>query len=143
VSQLNRQRDEPRVAEPSPTPSPQKAAAMATLVLNLTGVRGAENGPPATLALAPGTEQARIQLNLSDNDYPKYSVVIQSADGKQIFERDGLQARSKTRASLSVIVPASKLSNGDYILTLKGSTQSGEAEDISKSLFRVTQSRTK
>jgi hypothetical protein len=129
ASETDRQRDEPKAAQPSPTPQGQKAPAMATLILNITTVRGAETGPPVTLVIAPGAEQARIQLNLSDNDYARYSVVIKSADGK-------------ARASLSVIVPANQLANGDYILTLKGSTQSGEVEDVNKSLFRVSRRTT-
>ena len=135
ASELERLRETQQSA--GPTPTPRNPSAYATLILAIGGVRGAETGPPGKIVLAPGTEKALIQLNLRDNDYSKYSVVIQSADGKQIFKRDGLQSRNKSHVILSVIVPASKLSNGDYILTLKGITSSGEVEDVSKSLFRV------
>ena len=59
-----------------------------------------------------------------------------NSNGKQIFKREDLQSKSKRRASLAVIAPASKFSAGEYILTLKGVTQSGDVEDVSKSLFR-------
>lgn len=129
--------DRVRAGTARENPTPSNAGTLATLILNISGVRGAETGPPATLAIAPGSEQARIQLNLRDNDYQSYSVVIQSAEGKQLFKRGGLQSQNKTRASLSVVVPTRKFSSGDYILTLSGVTQSGDIEDLNKSLFRV------
>lgn len=139
AGELARARSE--TTRPTATPSNTPAPMLATLVLSITGLRGAEAAPAAVLNIPPGTEEARIQLNLKDNDYSNYSVVIQSADGKQIFKRDGLQSKGKPRASLVVTLPASKLSTGDYILTLKGVTQTGDVEDLSKSFFRVSQNR--
>ena len=139
ASELDRVSSSRPTANPTPTPTGPATPAFATLVLNFSGVRGAESGPAAMLNIPSGTEEARIQLNLRDNEYSAYSVTVQSADGKQVFKQDGLRSRNKTRASLSVVIPANKLSNGDYILTLKGITSSGELEDVSKSLFRVSQ----
>jgi hypothetical protein len=136
TSELDRLRSETSARETA-TPANPSASLLATLVLNITGVRGAKTGPPARLIVTPQTQQARIELKLSENEYQRYSVVIQSADGKQIFTRDHLEA-AKARTMLSVIVPASKLPHGDYILTLKGVTPGGEIEDVSKSLFRVS-----
>jgi cell division protein FtsL len=141
ASELDRLRAEQQAGAQTPTAFGPSAPAFITLMLNITGVRGAESGPPARLNIPAGTQQARIQLNLRDNDYPRYSVMIQSADGKEIFKRDGLRSPGKTRASLSVVVPASRLSKGDYILTLRGITPTGEIEALSKSFFRVSQSR--
>ena len=137
TSELNRMRAEQQAARPSPTPHNQLAPAVATLIFTINGSRGGESGPPAKLVIPPGTDRAQLQLNLKDNDYRSYAVVIQSAGGTQVFKHDGLQSKNTGRASLAVIVPASKFSNGDYILTLKGVTQGGEVEDVSKSLFRV------
>ncbi len=136
ASQLDQLRSAQQ-AHPAPTPPGQSAPTFAALILNVAGVRGADTGPAATLSIPSGTEQARIQLNLRANEYKTYSIVIQTADGKQVFKRDGLQSQNKKRASLAVTVPANRFSGGDYILTLKGVTQSGDIEDVSKSLFHV------
>jgi hypothetical protein len=141
TSELDRMRAE--AARPSPTPPNQSAPAVATLIFTINGSRGGESGPPAKLVIPPGTDRARLQLNLKDNDYRAYAVVIQSAGGSEIFKHDGLKSKTTGRATLAVIVPASKFSNGDYILTLKGVTQSGEVEDVSKSLFRVEKSQSR
>jgi hypothetical protein len=138
-SELDRARsDQPNT---SPAPSPATPPAFATLILNISGVRGPEPGTPPTLNLPPGTEKVRIELNLQGVDYTGYSVVIQRAGGREIFKRDGLKSSGTTRVSLALIVPADRFTPGDYILTLKGVTQNGEVEDLSKSFFRVSQSR--
>lgn len=138
-SESNRARsDQP---DTSPTPTPAGPPAFATLILNMSGVRGPGTGAPPILDLPSGTKKARIQLNLRDVDYTSYSVIIQSADGREIFKHDGLKSTGKTRVSLALVVPAKRLVPGDYILTLKGVTQNGGVEDVSKSLFRVSQSR--
>ena len=135
ASELERLRPEQQTAQPGPTPS--TPATLATLVLTISGARSGATGPPATLVIAPGTEKARVQLNLRENDYPTYTVVIQTADGQQIFKSDALHPTSKRGASLVAIAPAKIFRNGDYILTLKGVDSNGAAEDISRSLFRV------
>ena len=110
---------------------------LASLILTVTGVRGADTGPPAMLVIPSGAEQARLQLNLRDNDYPAYIVVLQTADGQPVFKREGLRPANKSRPSLAIIVPVNRFSSGDYLLTLKGVNSNGEVEDVSKSLFRV------
>jgi hypothetical protein len=113
------------------------------LIFTISGTRGGETGPPARLVIPPGTDRARLQLNLKENDYRTYTVVIQSAGGSEIFKRDGLQSENRARATLAVIVPASKFSTGDYIRTLKGVTQNGEVKDVSKPPFRVEKSQSR
>jgi hypothetical protein len=125
----------------SPTPSPTTPPAFATLILNISGARGPQPGTPPALNLPSGTEKVRLELNLQDVDYASYSVTIQRAGGREIFERDGVKSSGTTRVSLALIVPAERFAPGDYILTLKGVTPDGEIEDLSKSFFRVSQSR--
>jgi hypothetical protein len=134
ASDLDRLRTELQTAGPGTKSS---APLVASLILAVGGIRGPETGPPATLVIPTGATQARLQLKLEDNDYPAYSVVLQAAGGKQVFKRERLLPQSKPRPSLLLMVPADKLPDGDYILALKGVTQSGETEDVSKLLFRV------
>ena len=122
---------------PSPTPPNQTAPAIASLVLAISGMRSGDTGSPATLVIPQGTDKARFQLNLREGGYKSYSAVIQTANGQQIFKSGSLIPSNQTHPSLVFIIPAAKFSEGDYILTLKGVTSSGEAEDVSKSLFRV------
>jgi anti-sigma factor RsiW len=122
---------------PSPSPPSQIAPTVASLVLAISGVRSGDTGSPATLVIPQGTDKARFQLILREGGYKSYTAVIQTADGKQFFKSGSLIPGNRTHPSLAFIVPAARFSEGDYILTLKGITSSGEAEDVSKSLFRV------
>ena len=122
---------------PSPSPPSQTAPTIASLVLAISGARSGDTGSPATLVIPPGADKARFKLNLREGGYKSYVVVMQTADGKQIFRSGRLLAGNQTHPSLAFIVPAARFSAGDYILTLKGVTAGGEAEDVSKSLFRV------
>ena len=108
-----------------------------SLILAIVGIRSPEVGPPATLVIPAGASQARVLLKLKDNDYPSYGVLVQSADGRLVFKRANLRPQNRGQSSLAFIVPASKLPNGDYILSVRGTSPGGESEDISKSLFRV------
>jgi hypothetical protein len=142
AAQLASELDRLRAAQPAPAPpttppTPRNTPALATLILNISGVRSGMTGPPARLVIPPETEKARLQINLSDNDYQSYGITVQSAAGKQVFKRDGLRSKGKRGASLVTIVSANLFTNGDYILTLRGVTANGAVEDVSKSLFRV------
>jgi hypothetical protein len=59
---------------------------------------------------------------------------LQSASGEEVYAWPRL---TPNKARLVLNMPARRLAAGDYILTLRGATRSGETEDVSKSLFRV------
>jgi hypothetical protein len=126
------------VTPPTKPLSETPAPAFVTLLLAANGVRGAETGSPHTLTIPKGTEQVHVQLSLKDNDYRTYQIVLRAIDGPEILNRQDLRPRTtRSGATVSLSLPASKLIGGDYMLTLRGALQSGEFEDVSKSLFRV------
>jgi len=139
---LSEELDRLRIEETSPARSPERATkgapTFATLMLTIGRTRTADTGPPAVLLIPAGTEQARLQLNLRENDYSSYEAVLQSAGGAEVFRWRRLTPRiSKPGSTLVMVMPAAKLASGDYILTLRGSSKTGEVEDVNKSLFRV------
>lgn len=125
-------------AAPLPSPEDKLASTFATLILTIGGTRSTDAGPPAVLQIPARAEQVRLQLNLRENNYSRYQAVLQSAGGNTIFTSRQLTAvNKKTGANLALLVPARLFSAGDYILTLRGVSKTGEVEDVSKSLFRV------
>jgi hypothetical protein len=133
ASELNRLRSEQQAAGPAPsTPT------FATLILTIGGTRSSDTRPPALLIIPALTEQVHLQLNLRERGYPRYSAALQAAGGKEVFASALLTPRTiKSVATLVLTIPADKFSTGDYILTLSGVTDTGEVEDVSKSLFHV------
>jgi hypothetical protein len=95
-------------------------------------------GKTPTLNINPDTKRVRLQFNVEAHDYVRYRMGIRPVGGEEIWGRQGLTPKtSPTGASFVVVVPADKFSAGDYILTLSGLSDSGEAVDVSKSFFRV------
>lgn len=138
ADELERLRSEQEGTEPPATAEVKKPSTFATLVLSIAGTRSVDTGPPALLTIRNGTDQVRIQLNLRESDYSNYRAVLQSAGGAEIFSWNRLTPRAnRAGATLSLVLPARRLTPGDYILTLRGVSESGEVEDVSKSLFRV------
>jgi type II secretory pathway pseudopilin PulG len=142
TAELERTRTEPTpqpTVVPSESPSPPAAApVIASLVLVAGGVRGADTGAPPELVIHKDTQQVRLQLKLRENEYQNYQLVLQAVGGKEVFSRSRFKpAASRSSASFTITLPASKLPAGDYILTLRGATPGGELEDVSQSLFRV------
>jgi hypothetical protein len=127
-----------KTVRPSPTPAAKTAPVVATLVLTVGGTRGAESGPPSTLRLTARTEQVGLLLNLSEADYRSYGGVLRRAGGAEVFSWRRVTARAaKSGKTVSFHMPARSLAEGDYVLTLKGTRDTGEAEDVSVSLFSV------
>lgn len=126
-------------ASPTPETPPRAAAApaVASLVLTAGGVRGVETGAPPTLVIHKETQQVRLRLKLSENEYQNYQLVLQSVGGSEVFSRRLKPAVGRRGASFNVTLPARAVAAGDYILTLRGATSGGQLEDVSQSLFRV------
>ena len=122
-----------------PKPSSESATpAFVTLLLVANGARGAETASPPTLEVPKGTREVRVQLVLKDHDYRSYQIVLQAIGGPEVLSRQNFKPRiTNSGATFNLSLPSSKLSSGDYILTLRGASQRGEFEDVSKSLFRV------
>jgi len=124
--------------EPSPTPKSNLAPHSVSLALTVGGVRGGDNRQIPTLVIQPDTTQAQLLLNLTENDYSSYRASLQTVAGAEVFSQTNVNPRrSKTGATFVITVPAHELESGDYVLTLRGLSPSGEVEDLSKSLFRV------
>ena len=133
ADELERLRNQQNTAAPSP--SPESNSVFATLILTIAGTRSSDVGPPSVLRIPAGTEQVKLQLRLTENNYSRYQVALQSAGGATILTSKQLAAANQRTVTL--FVPAKIFTSGDYILTLRGVTKAGEAEDVSKSLFRV------
>jgi len=123
---------------PKPSPNSNSAPSIVSLALTVGGVRGAEGGPTQTLVIPHDTTQAQISLDLKDDSYPHYRISLRKIGGPEIFTQTNIRPHSTKAGPRFVFkVPASRLTSGDYALTLGGITPEGEVDDLNKSLFRV------
>lgn len=123
---------------PSPSPEGKKVSRSVYLALAVGGVRGNDSGSTPVLVIPSGTTQARLSLTLKENEHSSYRLSLRTISGTEIARRSiAKPVWTKNGANLVLTVPSSKFSDGDYVLTLTGVADDGEAEDFSRSLFRV------
>jgi hypothetical protein len=100
-------------------------------------VRGEKALPQTTIPLLTG--KSRLLMELGDNDYANYQVILQTVEGREIFRRQAGKVRfGKDRAFATLPVKAGELNRGDYILILFGHTADGRSEEIDRYFFRVS-----
>lgn len=96
-----------------------------------------------TLAIPPGAYEVRLELDLEGNYYDRYGVVLQTAEGKQIGQFDGLKPEPAAGGgkSVQVTVSSEALSRGDYLVKLRGVADDGTVEEAGGYSFQVVRSR--
>jgi hypothetical protein len=117
-----------------PGPNARRVVALALLVG--PGERSLTTAAP-TLIIPAGTDDVRLDLTLREHSYAGYRVVLRAIRGAEVLRRGALTPATEG-PSFTLIVPASQLPPGDYMLTLQGAERGTDFEDLSQSLFRVT-----
>ena len=130
------------VTQPSVMPTPiapdKPSPVFASLILTVGGLRGEGEGKNARVTLAANVDFVRLQLNIRRQDYPRYSILLRSGSGAEIWRRQGIKSKvGAAKEQLTVDIPANKLAAGAYLLTLSGVTKEGERDEIGKSSFQV------
>jgi hypothetical protein len=120
-----RQAEKPEQTEP-------KRSTIFSFLLTTSLLRG--SGAPQPLIIPRDTEQVELRVRLETDDYAHYQVNLRTIEGVEIWNRRNLKART---GRLAIVVPASKLSAGDYILTLSG-VKSDTVEEVNRYFFRVS-----
>jgi cbb3-type cytochrome oxidase subunit 3 len=119
------------------TPAPIESLSIVSLLV----VPGFERstGGANDLIISPQARRVRLQLAMEGAKYRNYLAVLQSVEGKDIFARNGLKARSTSSGSaVTLELPASSFPQGDFILTLSGATSQGKIEEVHKYFLSVS-----
>ena len=125
-----------RPGEPPPAP-----AAITPIITTFTLTPGLSRsvGGGNELRLQPGTALVRLTMPLETNSHPRYRAVLTNASGDELWTQQGLAAGvDRNAVTLTIDVPASALSNRDYILTISGVAKDNRVEEIADYVFRVT-----
>lgn len=123
------------VAQPAPQVSPTVQPAVPAILALALGGALRKSGDVQPLAIPRGTKQVRLQLPLEGEAYSSYQIRLRSIAGAAVLNQTASAANKK---AVMVLIPANKLSPGDYILTLSGVTSSNETEELQQHLLRVT-----
>ena len=93
---------------------------------------------PKIVTLDVRSERIRLQLLLNESvRYDRYSLVITTFEGRNIWNSDSLRANDVRNGKLEVTLSGSLFSYEDYKLELKGLSDNGEYVRIADYAFKV------
>lgn len=131
----NQLRDELAEAN-SRTPVEPSAPKVVALLLNPGLPRS--GGETTRLVIPSDTRMVRLQAKFKAGEYPGYSAMIETAEGRRVWSRKGLKARSAGDSkTVTMNVAAATFAEQDYVLTVSGLRPTGEAEAVGEYYFRV------
>lgn len=96
-------------------------------------------GKSQTLTIPAGTGYAVLQLETEDDDYQNHQAELRSLSNDQLLWKSG-KLKARTRGNAKIIdlnLRARLLAPGDYVISLKGVSASGQLEDIHRYSFKV------
>ena len=95
-------------------------------------------GSGRKINIPSGTKLVQMDLNLAPEEYSRYRAVLERVDGGEIWTQTSPRTVSAgENQPLRLILPATLLIRGDYVLKLGGITANGESEEAGKYYFRV------
>jgi hypothetical protein len=126
----------PRAVENAPTQRPRPS--VVSLVLSPNLARGANpSARPSRLVIPRDATSVKLLLKLAaEGDYRSYNASLETVEGRGVWRLVGIGARRGSRAVI-LSVPASRLSEGGYIIKLEGVGASHAAEEIADYYFSV------
>jgi hypothetical protein len=96
-----------------------------------------DGGQTPSLTIARDTD-VRFELTLEPGDYDSYRVVLQTADGAEIWRQDGSRiVRTASGDAIVVTLPGARFSDDDYIIRVAGVSPRGEADEVASFYFRT------
>jgi hypothetical protein len=127
---------QPAATDPPSTAQSPSSMTVATLVL-APQLRGARRLP--TVALASGTGDLAVRLDLEPVDYPAYEAALVASSGDRVLWRaDRLMARTVGgRKTIDLRLPATVLSPQDYLIRVSGAPARGASEIVGEYRFTV------
>ena len=123
-------------AAPPPTVRDPSPLTVATLVL-APQLRSVRQLP--TVALAVGSGDLAVQLELEPVDYPAYgATLITSSGGRVVWQSDRLTARTVGNGKrINLALPATVLSPQEYLIRVSGVPARGASEIVGEYRFIV------
>jgi hypothetical protein len=108
-----------------------------TGVLAITLLSGGirESGSTTRVPVQPDTRRVKFKLDLAARDYPRYGVVLQTAEGLRVWSNSNLSLTPDKFVSFEV--SAKILASGDYRIVLSGVKSSGARDELDNYYFRV------
>jgi hypothetical protein len=114
----------------------QRSGTIATVLLT-PGTRGDRESAQSVL-LAPDTRHIAIGLEIGEASYDEFRIVVRTLSGEGVWQQNlSRPAPAVMPLTLTITLPATSLSPGDYLVVLQGRTRSSTYSDIGAYYFRA------
>jgi hypothetical protein len=96
------------------------------------------SGDSTRLLVPRDAKTVRLQAEFKIGDYPSFSAHLETAEGLQVWKQDKARARKTPAGKMLILdIPAARLADQDYVLTVTGIPSSGHAASAGEYSFRV------
>lgn len=122
-----------------PEQKPSSAHLIATaFLLPSSSTRSGGGDEERQVVITKDTRAVNLNLDVEQGNYPRYDAVVTDDNQKRIHHCSTMAPfLYQGRKTILCVVPARRLSAGDYNVHVNGLSESGEAEDFQDYLFRV------
>jgi len=92
-----------------------------------------------SLVIPHGLSSIRLQLRLERDEYPRYAVSLETAEGSRIWQQQNLITLKSRKGQhlIALKVPSKLLQSRTYILTVTATTADGNPEEVAAYAFRI------
>jgi hypothetical protein len=91
-----------------------------------------------TFGVPSSTSSVSLQMILDNDDYPAYTAVLETAEGKTIQRTNGLKSQTLKGNKVVILrMPSRLIQPGDYIIRLSGTATKGNEQDVGVYSFRA------
>ena len=123
-------------AKAAVTPGPARVLRTVSFVLAAGLTR--DVSPANRLVVPKDADEILLLLPLESREYETFRAAIETASGRKVVQRIGLQARpADGNREVPLSVTSSLLPDGDYVLLLQGRARGGAFEAVAEYAFRI------
>jgi len=124
------------VAAATESTSAVRSPARPPVVLTAGLLRGASE--METVTLSRGERLLELRLDLGSRDYEEYRAVLHDAESRELYAASQLTATvAEERIFVAFGVPAARLANADYYVTLEGIAEPARREPVGRYSLRI------
>ena len=117
---------------------PNQSEQPSVLSFLLSPVLMRSGGEPQELKVSKDINAILLKMRVQESDGRLFQVRLRRVDGAQIWSTSSIRARTQEKdLVVSVNIPADRIANGDYILTLSATKSANDLEEINRYFFRV------
>jgi hypothetical protein len=127
-----------RANDIAPREKSDRTSSTSVVAILLTSGFSRGGADSQTLSISPSVQIVRLKLAVFEDGQKRYKVFVKDVDGREVWNVTGLKAlTSREGRTVELKLPAKKLAEKDYIVTLKEVASTGAEYTVAEYPLRV------